>query len=191
MQEKKVFTFDEVWTQGMEQWTEVGRHFAFQPECIREVMQKIPTQAGVFIDRQYVRFPFERNIVVHDEHNIWMGRSVEASMGGFGIAIAVGRNREKFSKARSASQSQATFIPGYKLLLHFSSGIGGSAFNAIGEVVSRGNYGLSGATEHLSDSDFKNEIGYGIKLVQIDSRLDAEVREYIQSLSEEFAQKGA
>jgi hypothetical protein len=153
LQEKTVYEFDLIWTQGMEQWMRVAEHEAFQADAVRKLVHSDMKTPGIFAHRQFPRLKFESEVLAHDNHSVWLGRAFQGSAGGSGLII-----------------ENATLVPGQSLVLHFSEHDGLPAFNAFCEIVSKKfSKEIQGA---------KTPVAYGVRFLQVESSAEALVKQY-------------
>ena len=155
LQEKSIFEFDMVWKNGMDNWIRIAEHPDFGPEQIRDLLAKTSGETGIFFRRQHPRTPMKNEVIVHDNRSVWMGRSFEGSAGGSGVVI-----------------ENATLVPGQVVLVHFASGDGLPAFNALCEVVSKKFQG--------DVSDTTAPLSYGVKFIKIDVQAEAKVLDFFR-----------
>ena len=122
LQDKSVYEFDFVWTQGMDSWTRLAEHEEFTPDRIREMSEQGAKTSGeqIFTQRAHPRHRFESEVIVHDDKSAWIGRAYEGSVGGSGLVI-----------------ENAALYPGQTLRLHFSPSDGMPAFNVVAEIVNK------------------------------------------------------
>lgn len=153
LQEKTVYEFDLIWREGMNEWIRIAQHDEFKPERIRELAQ---TNGEAIIRRQNPRMQFENEVIVHDNRSVWLGRSVEGSVGGSGVVI-----------------ENATLVPGQTVLLHFAAREDLPAFNALCEIVGK---------KFVGDiRDAKTPVQYSVRFVKLDSQAEPRVQQYFQS----------
>lgn len=160
LQEKSVYDFDFVWQEGMETWTRIAEHEAFQPDKIREFASRLSQEKsndpGIFFRRQHSRMRFDSEVIIHDDQSVWMGQSFEASAGGSGLVI-----------------ENSTLRPGQVVRLHFAPTDGLPAFNALGEIVGkRFTRDVRGA---------KSPVRYAVRFLKLDGSAEPSVREYFES----------
>ena len=88
LQEKSVYEFDFVWTEGMEDWTRLAEHEAFTTEKMK-AMNDTAQKSGeaLFTKRAHPRHRFESDVIVNDNRSAWVGRAFEGSVGGSGLVI--------------------------------------------------------------------------------------------------------
>jgi hypothetical protein len=120
LQEKSVYEFDFIWTEGMESWVRLAEHDAFQAERIRDLAKDKSAAASIFTQRAHPRLRFESEVIVHDDRSAWMGRAYEGSVGGSGLVI-----------------ENAALYPGQTVRLHFAPADGLPAFNVSAEIVNK------------------------------------------------------
>ncbi len=120
LQEKSVYEFDFVWTEGMDSWMRLAEHEAFHPEKIRELTTDKTAAASIFTQRAHPRLRFDSEVIVHDDKSAWIGRAFEGSVGGSGLVI-----------------ENAALYPGQTIRLHFAPADGLPAFNVLAEIVNK------------------------------------------------------
>lgn len=159
LQEKTVYDFDFVWKDGMDSWVRIAEHEMFRPEHIRQLASQIQsTDQQVFLKRQHARLKFESEVIVHDDREVWMGQSYEASVGGSGVVI-----------------ENSTLNPGQMIRLHFAPCDGLPAFNALGEVVGKQ------FTKEIRGA--KSPVKYSVRFLKLDGSAEGQVREYFANHS--------
>jgi hypothetical protein len=154
LQDRSIYDFDYIWTNGMEAWVRIAEHAKFSAEVIRNLMN---SEHGVtiFATRKHSRIALESEVLVHDNNSVSTGQMFEASEGGSGIIV-----------------KNSTLIPGQMLNVHVASTAGLPAFNAVGEVVSKKFSKLS--------RDKRTPVQYGIRFVKIDPKATERVREFLK-----------
>ena len=120
LQEKAVYEFDFIWTEGMESWVRLAEHEAFQQDRIRDLANDKSASASIFTQRAHPRLPYESEVIVHDDRSAWVGRAFEGSVGGSGLVI-----------------ENAALYPGQTVRLHFAPADGLPAFNVSAEIVNK------------------------------------------------------
>ncbi len=156
LQEKSIFEFDMIWKNGMDNWMRLAEHPEFSADRIRALQEELKAETGVFFRRQHNRVPLRNEVMVHDNRSVWMGKAFEGSEGGSGVVI-----------------ENATLVPGQVVLLHFSSGDGLPAFNALCEVVSKK---FQADVNHTAAP-----INYGLRFIKIDTQAEAKVMEFFRT----------
>lgn len=157
LQEKIVFEFDFAWQNGMSAWTRIAQIENFRPEHIKKLQGSLmPEIKNVFFRRKHPRIPFECEVVVHDNVNVWSGKAIELSEGGAGLIM-----------------ENSLILPGQKLYMHFKSGANFPAFNAICEVVSK----------KYMDGVKKKEVPvcYGVKFTSLSEEAFSHLQKYTKS----------
>ena len=152
LQDKSVYEFDFVWTEGMETWTRLAEHEAFKAEKIREMSQDQSAQT-IFAQRAHPRVRFDSEVIVHDDRSAWIGRAYEGSVGGSGLVI-----------------ENAALYPGQTIRLHFSPAQGLPAFNVVGEIVNK--------KFVKSVRGVKSPVQYAVRFLQMDENAKERVNEY-------------
>lgn len=158
LQEKVVFEFDYIWQKGMDSWVRVAEIKDFCPEHIKKLQDSLmPEIKNVFFRRKHLRVPFNSNIIIHDNNNVWKGKAVELSEGGAGLIM-----------------ENSLIIPGQKIYMHFKPSGEMPAFNAIGEVVSK--KFVNGVKEK------KSPICYGVKFTNLSENTQEFLRKFTKLL---------
>lgn len=122
LQEKKLLEFDYVWNrQKMESWKRISEVEDFQEDKIRQIKTTGgPELKDVFYRRRHGRARYGASILLHNNKEVWQGKSMEVSSGGAGLLI-------------NSDEIQV----GQNLFLHFKAGDGVPPFNAVCVIVSK------------------------------------------------------
>ena len=122
LQEKKIFEFDYIWNRGkMNSWMRVCEVADFHPDKIREIKNSGESSVkDIFFRRKFGRVQYGASILLHNNKEVWRGRSMEISAGGAGLSIDSG-----------------DIQVGQSLFLHFKAGDGVPPFNAVVTIVSK------------------------------------------------------
>jgi hypothetical protein len=122
LQEKKLFEFDFVWKKSsMESWARISEVPDFQPEKVRKVKEEGGIELkDVFFRRRHARAQYGASILLHNNKEVWSGKSMEVSSGGAGLLIESG-----------------DIQVGQSLFLHFKAGDGVPPFNAVCNITSK------------------------------------------------------
>lgn len=155
LQERAVYEFDFVWTEGMSEWVRLADLEAFSSENIRKLYAQ-KNDHDVFSRRRYVRIPMAAEAMIHDNRKVWMGHLIEGSEGGFGLVI-----------------ENAQLIPGQTVMLHVSPCEGLPAFNAVCEIV--GKRFTRGLT------DIHAPVPYGVRVVQFEASTEGKIQEFFRT----------
>jgi len=146
LQDKSVFEYDYVWAQGLEGWKRIAEVQVFSADHIRGLFgSDDDSESKLFHRRSYPRAKYEATIIVHDNANVWKGKTVELSEGGAGVII-----------------DNAMILPGQNVYLHFKPGPLSKSFNVLCEVVSK-RY-----VKGIRDKDAP--VVYGIKFININKQ---------------------
>jgi hypothetical protein len=150
LQEKTVFDFEFIWQEGMSDWVRIAEHPEFTLEKIRTLASQ---KKDIFIERKHPRITFMNEVMIHDNHSLWMGQAFQGSEGGSGLII----------------QNAALHL-GQIVNLHFASHDGLNAFNVSGEIVCK---------KFVKDlKSKKTPVPYGVKFVGLESTLRQTLRDY-------------
>lgn len=154
LQEKSVYEFDFVWTEGMEQWMRLAEHESFQSEKIRDLTgDKAASAESIFMKRAHPRLKFESEVIVHDNQAAWIGRTFEGSVGGSGLVI-----------------ENAALQPGQTVRLHFASTDGLPAFNVVAEIVNK-------KFEKTVKGE-KSPVRYAVRFLEMDKAAEERVTKF-------------
>lgn len=158
LQAKILFEFDYVWQSKFEGWKRVAEVPDFSSENIQKLLKSgNPEVSDYFFRRRNVRVNYGCSLVVHDNKQIYKGRSLEISSGGAGVYIETNQ-----------------FLPGQNLFLHFQPGDGVPPFNAICTIVSKQfNNGVKGSG--------KEEYRYGVKFTSISQTIKQKIQEFAEN----------
>ncbi len=148
LQDKSVFEYDYVWHMGLAGWMRIAETGEFQPEKIRMLKnsQDLPQLTEVFFRRRHGRVSHGGSLLVHDNRNVWKGRSLEISAGGAGISV-----------------ENALIKPGQTLFLHFKPCDGLPSFNSVCEVVSK---------QFVHVNERHSPVRYGVKFKELSSHTE-------------------
>lgn len=150
LQEKTVFDFEFIWQEGMQDWVRIAEHPDFSVEKIRHLAAQAK---DIFITRKHPRITFMNEVMVHDNHSLWMAQAFQGSEGGSGLII-----------------QNAALHMGQIVNLHFASHDGLKAFNVSGEIVCK---------KFVKDlKNKKTPVPYGVKFLGLEAPLLHTLREY-------------
>ena len=156
LQAKQLFDFDFVWNKSMSTWNRVSENDHFRADKIKQLKG---SQAGntenVFYRRKHARASINASILLHNNKEVWKGRSAEVSSGGAGLII-------------QASDIQV----GQDLFLHFKAGDGVPPFNAVCKIVSK--------SEH---DKHNKEFRYGVKFTSISQSVQVAIKKYTDKVA--------
>jgi len=152
LQEKKLLEFDYVWNrQKMESWQRISEVKEFQEEHIRQIKDLGgPELKDVFYRRRHGRAGYGASILLHNNKEVWQGKSMEVSAGGAGLLI-------------DSDEIQV----GQNLFLHFKAGDGVPPFNAVCVIVSKA--AVKGKT-----------IRYGIRFTSISQSIQQAIKKFTE-----------
>lgn len=154
LQEKSVYEFDFVWTEGMDQWIRLAEHESFNTEKIRDLTaDKMASAESIFTKRAHPRLKFESEVIVHDNQAAWIGRTFEGSVGGSGLVI-----------------ENAALQPGQTVRLHFASTDGLPAFNVVAEIVNK-------KFEKTLKGE-KSPVRYAVRFLEMDKAAEERVTKF-------------
>lgn len=154
LQEKALFEFDYIWSEGIPAWKRVSEVEDFNAEAIRHLQASgFDDVKEVFFRRRHVRTQYGCSLIIHNNKTVFKGKSLELSAGGAGILI-----------------DHDSFNPGQQIYLHFQPGDGVPPFNAICEVVSK--------SKGDSVKGFANPTKYGVRFTTIPQAVRETIRTY-------------
>ncbi|NUM57434.1 MAG: DUF4339 domain-containing protein [Bdellovibrionaceae bacterium] len=157
LQTKILFEYDFVWQSKMDGWKRVAEVPDFSKESIMTLMKSgNPAVMEYFFRRKNLRVNYNCSLVIHDNKQIYKGRSLEISSGGAGVVI-----------------DSDHFKPGQNLFFHFQPGDGVPPFNAIGTIVSK---------QFMQDkiNEIANDIRYGVKFSSISQNVKQKIQEFAE-----------
>jgi hypothetical protein len=156
LQAKVLYEFDFVWQSKFDGWKRVAEVPDFSAESIQSLLKSgNPEVVEYFFRRRNVRVNYGCSLVVHDNKQIYKGRSLELSSGGAGIYVDTNH-----------------FTPGQNLFLHFQPGDGVPPFNAICTVVSKQ------FTDNPQTSSA--EYRYGVRFTSISQNIKQKIQEFAE-----------
>lgn len=160
LQEKAVFEFDFVWNSNMTNWARIAEVAEFKPEYIRQIKDNIKDSDAqdVFFRRKHVRVPFMSDIIIHDNKQVWAGKSAAIGIGGAGIIVGT-----------------SLLMPGKVIYVHFKPNGEIPPFNAICEVVNK---------EHVKEGIYNQNanVQYGVKFTKISNETQTVIQTYIEKV---------
>lgn len=151
LQLKTLFEYDFIWHKDFHAWKRVSEVQDFQSDEIR----KMRTHADVkeiFFRRKHERAEYGCHITLHNNSQIFKGKSIELSEGGAGIILQTPQ-----------------FSPGDTLYLHFQPGEGVPPFNAICNIVSKSILAEDG------------KVKYGTKFVHLGPKEQGIIKQFTRS----------
>lgn len=144
MQQKKLFSFDYIWSPHLQSWKQLGNLSEFSSERLAALAKKNPHQ-GIFIHRAHPRVPCSWSGYVHDDKRVYQGKIESISIGGALVLIDSPR-----------------FMPGDFLTVHVAKSTEiNIPFNARGEVLSK--------RHNSRNPDSPAQIYYTFKFHQVQS----------------------
>lgn len=142
LQDKSLFESDYAWNVTMSSWEPISELKEFAPQAIRALLDSGFSGVNeVFFRRRHVRANYGASLLVHNNKQVFKGKSIEVSAGGAGIIL----------------ESDA-LVQGEKIYLHFKPGDGVPPFNAACEIVSK---------RHIDASDKAAPVQYGVRFNDI------------------------
>lgn len=119
LQSKNIFSYDLLWKEGGSLWQRLS-------ECKEFSAHKISTdfiekkRTDLFIQRQSSRIHFCNDLIIHNQNEVWSGKSFSLSENGMGLVV-----------------ENALLLPGQFLFIHFKPYKNYPAFNVQCEIVSK------------------------------------------------------
>lgn len=142
LQDKSLFESDYAWNVSMDSWQPIADVREFDPQAIRALRDSGFSGVNeVFFRRRHVRAQYGASLLVHNNKQVFKGKSIEVSAGGAGIVL-----------------ESDSLSPGDKIYLHFKPADGVPPFNASCEIVSK---------RPADASDKAAPVQYGLKFNEI------------------------
>lgn len=156
LQAKLLFEFDFIWHSKFENWKRVAEVDDFSKEEVKKLLKsEDPKINDIFLRRRNARIDYGCSLIVHNNKQVFKGRSIEISSGGAGLFIETDQ-----------------FKPGQNLFLHFQPGDGVPPFNAVCTIISK---------QFVSESDDnKFEFKYGVKFTSISQSVKQKIQEFAE-----------
>ena len=149
LQSKDLYEFDFVWNKEMSSWMRVADMEEFKPEKIKRLkLSGMAIDKEIFFRRKHGRAHIDGSILLHNNKEVWKGKSVEISAGGAGVILP-------------SSEVQV----GQDLFLHFKAGKGVPPFNAVCKIVSK---------SEMKNKEYR----YGVKFTSISQSVQVAIKKF-------------
>lgn len=156
LQAKILYEYDFLWQPEMESWKRLAEITEFSRTNLKKLLQSgDPEIAELFFRRRNVRVNYGCSLIVHNNKQIFKGRSLEISSGGAGVFIDTNQ-----------------FVPGQNLFLHFQPGDGVPPFNAVCTIISK--------EFHTNPINKASEYRYGVKFTSISQNIKQKIQEFAE-----------
>lgn len=156
LQAKILYEYDFLWQPDMDSWKRLAEIEDFSRKNLKKLVQSgDPAVSEVFFRRRNVRVTYGCSLIVHNNKQIFKGRSLEISSGGAGVYIDTNQ-----------------FAPGQNLFLHFQPGDGVPPFNAVCTIISK--------EFHSHPVDKSDEYKYGVKFTSISQNIKQKIQEFAE-----------
>ncbi|MBL7542291.1 MAG: DUF4339 domain-containing protein [Bdellovibrionaceae bacterium] len=156
LQAKIIYEYDFLWQPDMESWKRLAEIPDFSRTNLKKLIQSgDPEISELFFRRRNVRVNYGCSLIVHNNKQIFKGRSLEISAGGAGVFIDTNQ-----------------FAPGQNLFLHFQPGDGVPPFNAVCTIISK--------EFHTNPISKANEYKYGVKFTSISQNIKQKIQEFAE-----------
>lgn len=156
LQAKILYEYDFLWQAEMDSWKRLAEIGEFSRDNLKKLMQSgDPEVSEIFFRRRNVRVNYGCSLIVHNNKQIFKGRSLEISSGGAGVFIDTN-----------------LFAPGQNLFLHFQPGDGVPPFNAVCTIISK--------EFHSNPISKANEYKYGVKFTSISQNIKQKIQEFAE-----------
>lgn len=156
LQAKILYEYDFLWQPEMENWKRLAEITDFSRTNLKKLIQSgDPAVSEIFFRRRNIRVTYGCSLIVHNNKQIFKGRSMEISSGGAGVYIDTNQ-----------------FTPGQNLFLHFQPGDGVPPFNAICTIISK--------EFHSHPINKANEFKYGVKFTSISQNIKQKIQEFAE-----------
>ncbi|MGE0633569.1 MAG: GYF domain-containing protein [Pseudobdellovibrionaceae bacterium] len=151
LQSTAMYEYDYIWHKDLPSWKRVAELPDFSPEKIRAMVKSHgKSNSEIFFRRRHVRAKYGGSLIVHDNKQLWKGKSIEVSVGGAGIVM-----------------DQGNLEPGQTLYVHFKPGDGVPPFNAVCEIVSK----------QFADASKDANVRYGVKFTSLTPAAQQNIRD--------------
>lgn len=156
LQAKILYEYDFLWQPDMESWMRLAEINDFSRSNLKKLIQSgDPELSEIFFRRRNVRVTYGCSLIVHNNKQIFKGRSLEISSGGAGVYIDTNQ-----------------FAPGQNLFLHFQPGDGVPPFNAVCTIISK--------EFHSNPINKMDEYRYGVKFTSISQNIKQKIQEFAE-----------
>ncbi len=156
LQAKILYEYDFLWQPEMESWMRLAEISDFSRTNLKKLIQSgDPEISEIFFRRRNVRVTYGCSLIVHNNKQIFKGRSLEISSGGAGVYIDTNQ-----------------FAPGQNLFLHFQPGDGVPPFNAVCTIISK--------EFHANPISKADEYRYGVKFTSISQNIKQKIQEFAE-----------
>lgn len=157
LQAKILYEYDFIWQSEMESWKRLAEMPDFSRENLKKLIQSgDPEVSEIFFRRRNIRVNYGCSLIVHNNKQIFKGRTLEISSGGAGVYIDTNQ-----------------FAPGQNLFLHFQPGDGVPPFNAVCTIISK--------EFHAHPVSKKDEYRYGVKFTSISQNVKQKIQEFAEN----------
>ncbi len=154
LQSRSLFEYDYAWNAKLDTWQLIADLPEFHADKIKELKSSShPELTEVFFRRRHARASYGASLIIHNNSQVWKGKSFEISPGGAGIELETGHLQV-----------------GQTLNIHFKPGSDVPPFNAKCEIVSQRTHG-SGITKKVT---------YGVKFVEVSPQTQEEITNFTQ-----------
>lgn len=152
IQEKKIALTDYIWQAEMKTWEKIEAIEAFSPDSVRKLKESgLPGLNEVFFRRRHARVAYGASIIVHNDKQVFKGKSMEIAEGGAGLLL-----------------ESDSLEPGHRVFLHCKPAAELPAFNARCEVVSK---------RLINSADKSAPVHYGVKFAEIQQSTVSKIQE--------------
>ncbi len=154
LQSRSLFEYDYAWNSKLDTWHLIADLPDFKAEKIKELKNSSQTEmTEVFFRRRHARATYGASLIIHNNSQVWKGKTFEISPGGAGIELESGHLQV-----------------GQTLNIHFKPGSEVPPFNAKCEIVSQRTTG-SGETKKVT---------YGVKFLEVSPQTLEELTNYTE-----------
>lgn len=153
LQERNLYEYDYVWSQGMTSWKRVAEQEDFSTSHIRDLKESGQADVSeIFFRRRHARAHYGASLIVHNNKSVFKGKTIEISAGGAGVMI-----------------ENPDLQPGQTLFLHFQPGDGVPPFNAVCQIVSK---------QFVKEPAASPKVRYGVKFTSISQYVRESIQHY-------------
>ena len=152
LQSRSLFEYDYAWNPSLETWQLIADLPEFKAEKIKELQTStLPEVSHIFFRRRHARANYGASLIIHNNSQIWKGKTFEISPGGAGIELESGRLQI-----------------GQILNIHFKPADEVPPFNAKCEIVS----------QRTSGEEKTKKVIYGIKFLEVSEQTQVEISQF-------------
>ena len=152
LQSRSLFEYDYAWNARLETWQLIADLPDFKSEKIKELKQSTQSElSDIFFRRRHARATYGASLIIHNNSQVWKGKSLEISPGGAGIELETG-----------------SLQVGQILNIHFKPGSEVPPFNAKCEIVS----------QRTTGEGPNRKVVYGIRFTEVSEQTQEQLAQF-------------